>query len=124
MKKLFFVLAFLLIPVLCFAGTKTLTFQWDSNTEEDIVGYRIYKGSAVGGPYSKIGDIPHVPGTTQTSPANIVVPDGEDTTLYFVVTAYDLSGNESGYSNEVSAKIDFKPPANPHTFIIKVVTSP
>jgi hypothetical protein len=106
-----------------YAGQKTITFQWDSNTEADMAGYKLYKGSAAGGPYTFIVSIPYLPGVpTQTSPTDIIVPDGTETVIYFVLTAYDISNNESGYSNEVNARIDFKPPGNPVQFIIKVIS--
>ena len=67
---------------------------WDPNTEADLAGYKVYVGTA-SGVYTTTIDVGKVTTYTVTGlqPGN---------TYYFVVTAYNLSGFESGYSNEVS----------------------
>ncbi len=75
------------------AGGVTLT--WDANTEGDLAGYRVYVGSASGqyGPPIDVGNV------TNYTVTNL----SEGQTYFFALTAYDTSGNESGFSNEVSA---------------------
>lgn|GEM_PF-1387440 len=74
------------------AGTATLF--WNASPEGDLGGYRIYHGASSGS-YTAVFDVGNV---TQYTINNLT--DGE--TYYFAVTAYDTSGNESGFSNVVS----------------------
>jgi hypothetical protein len=68
--------------------------SWDPNTESDLAGYKVYVGTASQsyGPPTDVGKV--------TSFKVINLLPGK--TYYFAVTAYDTSGNESGYSNEGS----------------------
>jgi hypothetical protein len=75
-----------------FAAQVTLT--WDTNSEQDTAGYKIYYGSAQGD-YSDSVDIGN---TTQYTITNLE----EDQTYYFTATAYDISSKESDFSNEIS----------------------
>ena len=70
------------------------TLAWDPNTESDLAGYRVHYGTASGS-YTVHTDVHNV--TTYTVTGLTV---GQ--TYYFAATAYDTSGNESGYSNPVS----------------------
>jgi len=73
-------------------------------------GWKLYQGSQAGGPYTVVATIAFVdPQTAYQLPQNIVVPDGQKTTLYFVLTAFNPNG-ESEKSTEVSAVIDLTPP--------------
>jgi hypothetical protein len=90
---IFFVITLSTDPVR--AGTATLT--WDPNTEADLSGYRVYHGTESGN-YSTIIDAGNVTEYTVNG-----LDDGK--TYFFAVTAYDTSGNVSGYSNEVSKLI-------------------
>ena len=92
------------------AEDTTINFEWDANTEADLSGYRLYQ-SNVSGSYtgSPILDIP-----AGTTTASIIVSDG---TYYWVLTAYDVAGNESSYSNEVTSSPD-KAPDAPQNFRI------
>jgi hypothetical protein len=80
---------------LLFAGDVSLA--WDPSTSEDVVGYKVYVGLSPG----NYGD-PIVIGN-QTSYTVTGLSDGN--TYYFAATAYDQSGNESGFSNEVSTTV-------------------
>ena len=88
-----FVLTYLAsMPV--FAGNVQL--MWDANTDAGLGGYKVYYGAAprsYGAP---------VNAGNQTSYQLTGLGPG---TYYLAVTAYDTSGNESGYSNEVSTTI-------------------
>lgn len=123
MKKLFAFIAVLLlifvaIPGLAQAQTKTLTFQWEQPLPlTDVAGWVLYYGTAPG-QYQGYVDFVYQspdPGTTNTFTRDTVItpPAGSETTYYFVLTAHDLSGNESDFSNEVMARIDFLAPGVP-----------
>ena len=88
-----------------------VTLQWDVNTEPNLAGYRIYyKMDSSGEPYDGIE------ANEGTSPITVALEDLDDpynpqytltglldgTTYFFVVTAYNTGGLESGYSDEVS----------------------
>jgi len=75
---------------------------WTANTEADLDGYKVYAGG-VSGVYEGFGDVGNI--TTYTMHD---VPDNK--ALFIAVTAYDISGNESGYSNEVVYLRDTLPP--------------
>src|SRR3990170_1669525 len=84
------------------AGEAVLT--WDpptTNTDgtplTDLAGYKIHYGTTSGN-YTTVIDVGNVTTYTVTNLTNNV-------TYYFATTAYDSSGNESGYSNEVSKTI-------------------
>lgn len=66
----------------------------DGTSMNDLAGYRVYYGTSSGN-YTNSVDI---------GIANSVVIDNltPGSVYYFVITAYDSSGNESGYSAEVS----------------------
>jgi hypothetical protein len=70
------------------------TLAWDPNTESDLAGYRIHHGTTSGS-YTVHTDVHNVTSYTVTG-----LTAGQ--TYYFAATAYDASGNESGYSNPVS----------------------
>lgn len=113
MKKL--ILTFIL--VLFFAvpaayADSDVTLKWTPNTENDLAGYKIYRSAQAGGPYAQVGsDVacgPNDPACCEFVDQGI--PDG---TYYWVATAFDMSGNESGYSNEVTDMLDSIAPAPP-----------
>jgi hypothetical protein len=77
----------------------SVTLNWNASTSANVVGYNVYRGGQSGGPYSKINSALD-PSTTDT---DTNVQGGQ--TYYYVVTAVDASGLESGYSNQVQAII-------------------
>jgi len=86
-----------------FAFPYSVTLSWNAPTKNadgtplvDLAGYKVYYRNSSGG-FSQSINAGNV--TTKTV-SNLT--DGID--YYFAVTAYDTSGNESGYSNEVSAQ--------------------
>ncbi|GEM_PF-382678 len=85
------------LKTLAWAGTATLS--WDPNTESDLAGYKVYFGT-VSSTYTQSVDVGLT--TTPATPQYIVNNLIEGNTYFFAVKAYDTSGNESGYSNEVS----------------------
>lgn len=74
--------------------TSTITISWTANTEGDLAGYRIYRGTSSGS-YLDSTQV----GAAATSGQVSITSSG---TWYFAVTAFDSSNNESGYSTEVS----------------------
>lgn len=78
-------------------GSALVTLSWAANTEPDLAGYNIYRGTS-SGVYSKISGSAPVTGTTynDASVTNL-------TEYFYVVRAVDNASNESGNSNEASA---------------------
>jgi fibronectin type 3 domain-containing protein len=79
-------------------STHSVDLSWQASTS-NVAGYRVYRGSVSGGPYSLLSSSV-VPTTT--------FRDGTvlgGYTYYYVVTAIDSSNIESGYSNEAVATI-------------------
>jgi len=97
----------------------TVNFAWDANSEYDLAGYRLYP-SEISGQYDYTAiPVATIPADTETSTV-IYTFEGPQLpiTYYWVLTAYDTEGLESGPSNEVTktfmaAEIDPpKPPKN------------
>lgn len=81
----------------------TVTLSWDANTEPDIAGYRLYCGLSSRS-YTQCIETTNTTGVV----SNVT---GQ---TYFAVTAYNASGLESDFSNEVVA----------HVIAVEVQTSP
>jgi len=77
-------------------GVGQVTLDWNDNSEGDLASYNIYRSLTSGSGYAYLD--------------NSVTSDYIDTTVtngvtyYYVVKAVDLGSNESGYSNEDSAR--------------------
>jgi len=70
-------------------GACSVLLDWDDNTEVDLAGYLVYRATPPGGPLLPLGG-----GLVPTSDfADTTVENG--VTYEYVVTALDLSGNES-----------------------------
>jgi len=99
-----------LILAFCIAVGLLITFSlvfsaeirlaWDSSPDTEIAGYKLYYGRASGG-YDAAIDIGN------TSSYTLSVPKGK---YYIALTAYDNTGNESDFSNEVSWPIQVLEP--------------
>jgi hypothetical protein len=88
--KMGFVFFYLTLGRLAFSADVTLA--WDPNSEPDLAGYQIHYGSS--------------PGIRSTSinvgnQATYTVRGLGSGTYYFAVSAYNTSGIEGGFSNEV-----------------------
>ena len=79
------------LPVSIMAGQVVL--EWDINSDPDIDGYVVYWGTA-SRHYSESVDVGNHNSYTLSGL-------NDESTYYFSVTAYDWTGNESSYSNEV-----------------------
>ena len=78
------------------AGTATL--EWDAVTDQNLQGYRVYYGTFTRTYLQSPGQgLPVGNGTTTYQVTGL----NTGATYYFAVTAYDLQGDESAYSNEV-----------------------
>lgn len=76
--------------------THAAILTWDASSTQGVTQYNVYRGTATGGPYTKITS-----GNFLTySDKNVA----SGTTYFWVVTAVN-SGGESGFSNEVSGAI-------------------
>jgi hypothetical protein len=76
----------------------SVNLSWDASSSR-VIGYNVYRGSVSGGPYIQIN--PTVdPSTTYT---DTTVVGGN--TYYYVSTALDSKGMESGFSNQVKAAV-------------------
>ncbi len=89
----------MLLQLFCFFSlyAGSLQISWNENTESDLAGYRLYYGSASQS-YTDTVDVGLVSHYTVGG-----LSEGE--TYYFAVTAYDFSGNESEFSDEVFATV-------------------
>jgi hypothetical protein len=91
-------------PVESLTGTGTAPPQhsvdltWGASTSS-VMGYNVYRSGTSGGPYTKINSVPDA----LTSYTDSTVLGGQ--TYYYVSTALDAGGMESGFSNEVKATI-------------------
>jgi hypothetical protein len=91
---LFFSILLLALLISEWARAGQVTLSWDANTEPDLAGYKIHYGTSSRS-YSVHIDVQNVRSYTVTG-----LTDGQ--TYYFASTAYNASGDESAYSNEVS----------------------
>jgi len=95
---LMFLVILLALPRIGLAAE--ITLAWDPNPESDVAGYKVYYGTA-SGKYNHSVDVGNV---TQ---ATLHVSKKK---YYISLTAYDIHGNESDFSNEVSWPIQvFQP---------------
>ena len=95
-NKIMLIVIIMLLPAIAFAAT--IQVNWNPNTEEDLAGYRLYVGTA-SGQYGEPVDVGNV-----TEHVMEITPQ-HGATYYFALTAYDTSGNESGYSDEATCFI-------------------
>jgi fibronectin type 3 domain-containing protein len=115
MKRLILILIALMLLLSGSSQAAQIKLTWNANTEPDLSGYRIHYGTA-SGQYSVPVDVGNVTEHTLT-----LTPQ-YGTTYYFVLTASDTSGNESGYSNEVSVFVpDSTAPAPPKGLLARII---
>ncbi|MGD2094806.1 MAG: polysaccharide deacetylase family protein [Phycisphaerales bacterium] len=77
------------------ADDELIMLDWDDNSESDLSGYNVYRSVTSDGDFSKLNDLL----LSSSDYTDVNVP--QDTTCYYVVTAVDIDGIESGCSNEV-----------------------
>ena len=76
----------------------SVSLSW-TDADSGVVGYNVYRGSASGGPYTQINS------ALESTPAYSDNSVASGQTYYYVTTAVDGSGAESGYSNEAEGVI-------------------
>lgn len=77
----------------------SVLLSWNASASPDISGYDVYRSATSGGPYKRINSSL----VAETSYVDTsVVADG---TYYYVVTAVNGSGTQSGDSNQVTASV-------------------
>jgi fibronectin type 3 domain-containing protein len=79
--------------------THSVSLSWTASTSPNISGYNVYRGTTAGGAYTKVNSAP----IGATTYADGSVSGGK--TYYYVTTAVDGSGGESGYSNQATAVV-------------------
>lgn len=80
------------------AAGHQVTLSWNASVSA-VLGYNVYRSTVSGGSYEKMNAAP----LTALTFTDATVHAG--TTYFYVTTAVDASGNESGFSNEATAKI-------------------
>jgi len=88
-------LTFLLLPLL--AAAQSVNLSWDASNSQYVVGYNVFRGPNTGGPYTQINSILD----PTTSYIDTTVQPGQ--TYYYVSTAVNSDGTQSGYSNQTEA---------------------
>ncbi|MGH9430266.1 MAG: choice-of-anchor D domain-containing protein [Terriglobia bacterium] len=76
-----------------------VSLTWDASTSQNVIGYNVYRGVQINGPFSKI-NTSLVPGTWYQDD-NVYSGD----TYYYVTTAVNSQNVESAYSNEAEATL-------------------
>jgi hypothetical protein len=90
----FLISLILTIVFYSYALSAQVTLTWEPNSEPDLAGYQVYYGTS-SGIYTDSIDV----GNTN---AYTVSGLEEGLIYYFAVTAYNYSGDESSFSNEVN----------------------
>ncbi|MEW6295538.1 MAG: hypothetical protein AB1467_04565 [Candidatus Diapherotrites archaeon] len=72
-----------------------ITLQWNSNTEEDLKEYKVYESTSIQAGYIAYSYKKSVGKENTTTEMS----EDSNQEIYFVITALDYFGNESGYSN-------------------------
>ncbi len=80
------------------ANSGQVTLAWDASVDTDLSGYKVYVGTSSGVYPAAAIDVGNLTTCTITG-----LQSGA--AYYFAVTGYNQSGNEGGFSNEVSSTI-------------------
>jgi opacity protein-like surface antigen len=99
-----------------------VTFAWQQDVSPGLAGWRLYQSKQSGvyasPPFAVIQFVEEK--AEYTSQQTISANYGEDVTYYFVMTAVNVDGLESGYSNEVkyTANFVYPTPSSPKSLRI------
>ena len=115
MKKVTLFTSLLMLFICTTVYSAQATLSWNPNSESDLAGYKIYYGNA-SRTYTTDIDVGNV-----TSYTIYELIEGD--TYFFAATAYDFSGNESSYSNEVSYVVPDIAPSPPTGLILSGVNT-
>lgn len=80
------------------AALHSVALDWNA-TASSVAGYHVYRGQFSGGPYNRVDDSL----ITSVNYSDFAVQSG--IRYFYVVTAVESDGDESAFSNEVSAEI-------------------
>ena len=80
-----------------YQGISDVMLQWG---HVDSIGYRVYRGDTPGGPYT-LYNFRQLDKFTRFTDRHL----SQGATYYYVVTAMDADGTESGYSNEAAVTV-------------------
>jgi hypothetical protein len=78
-------------------GLHVVALNWAASTSSNVTGYKVYRGSASGGPYTFLQSV------AGTSYNDNTVLSGQ--TYYYVITSVSSTSLESSYSSPVQAVI-------------------
>lgn len=93
------------------SGDGEIELVWNANTEDDLDGYNVYRGTES---FSSVSDMDPVNGGNLLSGTDYTDTGLENgTTYYYRLTAVDGSKNESGVSPEVEVTPFSDPPDRP-----------
>mgnify|MGYP001316273173 CR=1 FL=1 len=96
----FAILLFAIIPAE--ARMVPITLAWNANTEADLDGYEVYVSTTPNSPWeTRLAVWSHELEVMANPTTTFEIDMNEGETRYFRVTAFDLAGNESQFSNEV-----------------------
>ncbi len=84
--------------VVALPGVGRFDLRWEAPPQDNVVGYRVYRSTTAGGPYSLLTVTPVAHEALTYSDATAAM----GVTYHYVVTAVDGFGNESEHSDEVS----------------------
>jgi hypothetical protein len=112
-NRVLFVLSLLTASVLLFSNfcatglAAEVSVIWDPNSESDLDGYAVYRSvGSPGSPFELVDDLSLNEIADPDHPEVTLTQLQEDTDYHFVVTAYDRSGNESKFSNQICLRIE------------------
>ena len=93
-------------PYLSFCLAKNITLGWRANSEPDLEGYVVYRNVGSPGPPYKYEDtLPEDDLANPLKPKVVMTGLKKETEYYVAVTAYDVKGNESDFSNDLCIEI-------------------
>ncbi len=78
-------------------GDSVISLHWEDNTEDDLAGYNVYRSLTPGSDYTRLN------GSLLTDSEYVDTDVNNCITYYYLVTAEDVFGYESAFSDEVSA---------------------
>jgi len=96
MKRSVYILIVFLLTCLAVVAL-SVSLAWDASPDASVTGYKIYRGTNSGN-YNYVTNVGNVTNCTIPLPMENV----GYVTYFFAATAYDGSGLESDFSNEVS----------------------
>lgn len=102
--------------------THTILLGWLPNIETDLAGYKVYYGTASRDEGGYAQPIFHdiIPAGTET----YYMENVSDGIYYFSLSAFDLAGNESDFSNEIWTVVpEFEPPYSDEGLTVLDITN-